>query len=159
MDTVTTEDLAQYDNDFDAASGDSLAGDVPDGKYTVMVERAELRKSKTKGTPMLAWQLRIIDGPHAQRAIFKNSMITTNGMDFLKRELKTCGLDLGKLSELPAHLEDLLDLTLAITQRTKGDYTNVYFDELLQGKPAEDYFGDDTPPPVAGQGDDDDLPF
>ena len=50
---------------------------------------------------------------------------------WLKNDLHICGLDLQKLSDLPANLERLLDVKLEVTKRTKGDNENVYFNRRL----------------------------
>jgi hypothetical protein len=42
------------------------------------------------------------------------------------------GLELSKFSELSGRLEELLDVTLEVTKRTRGDYTNVYFNRRIR---------------------------
>ncbi len=42
------------------------------------------------------------------------------------------GMVLTKFSELAGRLEELLDVTLELTKRTKGDYSNVYFNRRIQ---------------------------
>ena len=68
----------------------------------------------------------------AGRHIFKNSVITAASLPFVKGDLKTVGLALTKFSELEGRLEELLDVTLELTKRTKGDYSNVYFNRRIQ---------------------------
>jgi hypothetical protein len=50
----------------------------------------------------------------------------------VKGDLKTLGLELSKFSELSGRLEELLDVTLEVTKRTRGDYTNVYFNRRIR---------------------------
>ena len=50
----------------------------------------------------------------------------------MKGDLKTLGLELSKFSELSGRLEELLDVTLEVTKRTRGDYTNVYFNRRIR---------------------------
>ena len=58
----------------------------------------------------------------------------------LKTDLHTCGVDIEKLSDLPARLGDLLDVTLEVTKRTKGDSENIYFNRriVVEDLPSED---------------------
>lgn len=123
-------DLSGFDDEYDAvppADND----EVPDGKYQARVHAVKLDRSQM-GDPMLKWDLLVLSGPHAGRHIFKNAVITQASLPFVKGDLKTLGLDLPKLSELPHHLDQLLDLALELTKRTKGEYTNVYFNKRIQ---------------------------
>jgi hypothetical protein len=122
-------DLSSYDAEFEAAQVPDME-EVPDGKYQVRVNTVKLAQSQ-KGDPMLKWDLVVISGQHADRHIFKNSVITPASLPFVKGDLQTLGLTLAKFSDLPNHLELLLDLNIEVTKRTKGDFTNVYFNKLL----------------------------
>lgn len=128
-------DLTGLDEEFDAVKPADLE-EVPDGKYQVRVFKAALDKSQ-KGDPMLKWDLVVISGPLAGRHIFKNAVITQASLPFVKGDLKIVGLQLTKFSELPGRLGELLDLTLEVTKRTKGEYTNVYFNKLLNIPPGD----------------------
>jgi len=89
---------------------------------------------------MLKWDLIVLSGQYAGRHVFKNSVITHKSIPFVKGDLKTLGVQPPKFSELPNHLAALLDKTLEITKRTKGEYTNVYFNrriDVLAGPPAD----------------------
>jgi hypothetical protein len=66
----------------------------------------------------------------------------------VKGDLKTLGLELSKFSELSGRLEELLDVTLEVTKRTRGDYTNVYFNRRIK-------LAADISSPIADAG----LPF
>ncbi|MBU0616547.1 MAG: DUF669 domain-containing protein [Planctomycetes bacterium] len=123
-------DLSAFDEEYntvDPADND----EVPDGKYQVRVQRVKLERSQ-KGDPMLKWDLVVLSGPHANRHIFKNAVITQASLKFVKADLKTLGLELPRFSELPNHLQQLLDHALEVTKRTKDEYTNVYFNKRIQ---------------------------
>ncbi len=105
--------------------------EVPDGKYQVRIEAVRLDSSQ-KGDPMIKWDLIVISGSQIDRHIFKNSVISAAAMPFVKADLKTLGMTLTKFSDLSKRLEELLDITLEVTKRTKGEYTNVYFNRRLQ---------------------------
>ena len=81
---------------------------------------------------MIKWELAVIAGRHSGRRIFKNSVITPAALPFVKGDLKTLGLELARFSDLAGRLEELLDRTLEITKRTRGEYTNVYFNKRIQ---------------------------
>jgi len=123
-------DLSDFDDDFSSAEEPSF-DEVPDGKYQVRIDSVRLDRSQ-RGDPMIKWDLLVIAGQHQGRHIFKNSVITPAALPYVKGDLKTVGLQLAKFSDLSARLEDLLDVNLEITKRTRGDYTNVYFNKRIE---------------------------
>ena len=133
-------DLAKFDNDFAEAPVDEATESVPDAKYQVNVDKVELTNAKSTGNPMLKWTLRILGPNYVNRFLWRNNvMLPKQNIRWLKADLHTCGLDLKKLSELPANLERLLDVKLEVTKRTKGDNENIYFNRriVLDDSPAE----------------------
>ena len=129
QDSAQPSDLSAFDDDYAEAEAPEF-DEVPDGKYQVRVHTVKLARSQ-KNDPMIKWDTVIISGQHAGRHIFKNSVITQSSLPFVKADLQTLGLKLEKFSELPNHLDALLDLTIDVTKRTKGEYANVYFNKLL----------------------------
>ncbi len=123
-------DLSSFDDDFAAAEAPSL-DEVPDGKYQVRIDSVRLDRSQ-RGDPMIKWDLIVISGVLAGRHIFKNSVISPAALPFVKGDLQTLGLELHKFSELSDRLEELLDITLEVTKRTRGEYSNVYFNRRFQ---------------------------
>ena len=123
-------DLTAFDDEFNTAEAPSQ-DEVPDGKYQVRIDSVRLEHSQ-KGDPMIKWDLIVLSGSQAGRHIFKNSVITAASLPFVKGDLKTVGLALTKFSELEGRLEELLDVTLELTKRTKGEYANVYFNRRIQ---------------------------
>ncbi len=123
-------DLTGFDDEFNTAEAPSQE-EVPDGKYQVRIDSVRLEHSQ-KGDPMIKWDLIVLSGSQAGRHIFKNSVITAASLPFVKGDLKTVGLVLTKFSELAGRLEELLDATLELTKRTKGEYANVYFNRRIQ---------------------------
>lgn len=122
-------DLSDFDNEFSNTEAPSY-DEVPDGKYQVCVHGVRLSNSQ-KGDPMIKWDLVVIAGSHQGRHIFKNSVITQAALPYVKADLQTLGMQLAKFSDLSGRLEELLDLTLEVTKRTRGDYANVYFNKRL----------------------------
>jgi len=123
-------DLTAFDEEYVQAEAPEFE-EVPDGKYQVRIEAARLAES-SKGDPMIKWDLVVISGQHAGRHIFKNAVITTASLPFVKGDLKLLGVELPKFSDLPGHLGQVLDKRLQVTKRTKEEFTNVYFNRLLQ---------------------------
>ena len=122
-------DLSEFDDEY-AALKPALGDEVPDDKYQVRVHGATLDRSQ-KGDPMLTYELVVLSGQHAGRHIFKNAVITEASLPLVKGDLRKLGLELPRFSELPAYLTNLEGLTLEITKRTKGEYTNVYFTKRI----------------------------
>ena len=123
-------DLTTFDDEFNTAEAPT-SEEVPDGKYQVRIDSVRLEHSQ-KGDPMIKWDLVVLSGSNAGRHIFKNSVITAASLPYVKGDLKTLRLVLTKFSELEGRLEELLDVTLELTKRTKGDYSNVYFNRRIQ---------------------------
>ncbi len=126
-------DLTQFDEDFAEAEVEERDFEpIPDGKYQVNVERVELTRAQTSGKPMLKWTLRIIAPRFRGRLLWRNNvMATRENIKWLKTDLHTCGLDLEKLSDLPANLEKLIGVKLEVTKRTRGENENVYFNRRI----------------------------
>ncbi|MBE7461914.1 MAG: DUF669 domain-containing protein [Planctomycetes bacterium] len=128
--TDPSVDLSALDGEYakvEAAEVD----EIPDGKYQARVHSVRLTKSQS-GNPMLQFDLVILTGAHAGRHLFKNSVFTPAALPFFKADLKVLGLDVPKLSDLPKHLDAMLDVSLEVTKRTKGEYANLYFNKRLQ---------------------------
>ncbi len=127
-------DLTRFDGDFAEAPVEEKKefDPVPDGKYQVNVDKVEITTAKTSGNPMLKWTLKILAPSHRGRLLWRNNvMATRENIRWLKNDLHVCGLDLQKLSDLPANFERLLDVKLEVTKRTKGDSENVYFNRRI----------------------------
>ena len=140
---VDSTDLTQFDEEFAAADVQPNQFDeVPDGKYQVKVEMVELARTQN-GAPMLKWHLRVLGPQHRGRMMFRNNVMASNeNIKFLKADLLACGLELGKLSDLPGRLGELLDVALEVTRKTRGEYANVYLNKrIVLDDPDSDYKG------------------
>lgn len=146
-------DLSQFDEEFRNEQADERDDfeSVPDGKYQVNVEKVELVEAQSTGNPMLRWMLRIIAPRHANRVLWRNSVITHNTLKYVKTDLHICGLDLERLSELQKNLGKLLDVKLEVTKKTKGDNENIFFNRRITTQTAMK--------PVKGLAGDDGVPF
>jgi len=125
-------DLSYLDDDFAQAEvKETDFTPVPDGKYQVNVEKVELTRAQTSGNPMLKWTLRVLGPTQRERLIWKNSVMTADTMEFVKKDLLICGVTIQRLSDLSQHLEDLLDTKLEIQKKTKGENENIFFNKRI----------------------------
>ena len=143
-------DLSRFNDDYRRAQTEEAANaysPVPDGRYRVIVENVELGTAKSTGNPLLKWRLRITSSPCQNRVLFKNSSITSNSIEWVKKELKVCGLDLEPFSDLPRKLGTLVGVELEISKATKGEYDNIYFNRRVTAQAAAELaeLSDDLP--------------
>ena len=149
---VSIDDLAQFDEVFMNAESEDEFETVPDGKYQVNVERVELTRTKSQGYPMLKWELRILPDDVQIRKLFRNNVIATNdNIQWLKKDLYKCSVEINKISELPANLDRLLDVKIEVTKRTRGENENVYINKRIEPLPDST----DSGPSIS----EDDIPF
>ena len=139
-------DLSRFDSDFKREKIDesNTLEAIPDGKYRVIVQEVLLKETQASGNPMVRWTLRIVGPTMEDRLLWKNRVITSNTLKYLKMELHVCGLDLHSLSELPQHLDQMRNIQLEVTKRTKGPNDNIYFDRRIPDGDAGPS-GDDLP--------------
>lgn len=133
-DHVSPEELQELDEAF-ADVQPAATDEAPDGQYCVRVNEVKLARSST-GKPMIKWDLVILDGPHANRHIFKNAVIVPESLPYLKADLKLLGVLVHKLSDIELVMRKAPGVVLTVAKRTHGEYVNVYFNKRL-----EDYEG------------------
>ena len=104
---------------------------IPDGKYQVTVDRVEIVNAQSTGNPMLKWTFRILGPTFQDRLLWKNSVLISGLMEYVKRDLQTCGIQITKISELSEHLNELLDLRLEIAKKTKNESENIYINKCI----------------------------
>lgn len=126
-------DLATLDSDYDKSKApESNRDPIPDGKYQVNVEKAELTRSKSTGNPMLKMTLKILAPSHVGRLLWHNNMFTTSdSLGWLKKDLLTCGMVLEKLSDLERRLHEIVDIKLEVYKKTNGEIENVYLNKRI----------------------------
>ena len=146
MSTSVPMDLTQFDDSYASApAGDELfPADVPDGEYRTLVEDVRLTES-SNGNPMLVWTLRILDAQFADRMLRKNRAITDRTIPWVKDDLTKCGLELRKLSELPAYLDKMLGHEITALKRTREGRSNIFFVRPTRVKPAQAHEDEDVP--------------
>jgi hypothetical protein len=101
------------------------------GRYEAKVEEVRLVRSKS-GIPMLRWKLTIAGPTYHGWSVWKHSMLSADKLGLLKTDLKLCGVVLGKLSDLPSRLGELIDLSISVTLKTSYDYQRVYLNHVAR---------------------------
>ena len=133
-------DLSYLDDEYEETEvPEQEFSPIPDGKYQVLVDKVELTTAQSTGNPMLKWTLRILGPAYRERLLWKNSVLLSGLLQYVKKDLQTCGIQIQKISDLPDQLEKLLDLKLEITKKTKGDNENIYFNKLISGASEDNY--------------------
>jgi len=130
-------DLSALDDAFAGALAPATRA-IPDGRYHVQVEHVELITGPRLGHPLLKWKLRVRAPACAGALLWKNHLVAPKNLAWLKHDLRLCGLQLDRLSDLPDHLERLLAVELDVTKRTRGPWENVYFNRRLEPAPPDD---------------------
>ena len=126
-------DLSDREDDFANAEEEKAKNfdPVPDGKYTVEVEAAKVATSQS-GQAMLKWTLRIVGGKFDGRLLWRNNMLETKqNLGWLKRDLAISGIVLAKLNDLNDRAQELVGFCFEVTQKTTGQYSNIYLNRLL----------------------------
>lgn len=113
-------ELSQFDEDYEQAEVTEFK-QVPDGKYQVTVNKAEIARSTNSGSLMLKWDMIIIAGPLQGQHLFRNNMMASaENMKWLKKDLVTLEVKL-KPSELPGQEHILLDMIAEVQVKNSKD--------------------------------------
>jgi hypothetical protein len=123
-------ELAQFNEAFEAAEDPSLP--IPDGTYTVWIERIQKTTARVSGNPILRWNLPILGPRCLGRRLWRSHALSTpEQFGWLKRDLALCKIRLHQLSDLPVHLPDLIGLELRVSLRTINERQSLYFEHCL----------------------------
>jgi hypothetical protein len=138
--------LARLDDEWTktSVSSDELYADIPDGTYNTVIEEARLTETVSTGRPMVVWKLRIQGPQAANRVVTKSRVVTENTLGYLKEELEKCGLQVSRLSELPARLRELVNHPIDVQKSTKDGRVNFYF-RWDSNRASKSFVGDDIP--------------
>ena len=138
--------LARLDDEWrkTSVSPDEMYSDIPDGTYNAVIEEARLTETVSTGRPMVIWKLRIQGPQAANRVVTKTRVVTENTLAYLKEELEKCGLQVSRLSELPARLKELVNHPIDFQKSTKDGKTNFYF-RWDSNRNAKSVLSDDIP--------------
>ena len=142
----TDIDLTRFDSVVQSETPDRPKIDsIPDGRYEVRIEDAELSVSPRSGNPVLKYTLRVTGPSFANRVMWKHRGITANTVQYVMDELKVCGLQLKRFSDLGEFLHEIIGAEIEITRKTRGEDVNIYFNRQLDGGSANESDEDDLP--------------
>ena len=132
---VEREVLTFFDERYKSLDVDfsSARVGVPDGHYEVIVTQAYFDESKS-GQILLKWELEVTDPSEYKGALVfaVNTTSSDASLRWLKKNLIICGLHVDRFSDLYDNIFKLKGIRLSITQKTNGDYRNVYFGSRLE---------------------------
>lgn len=99
---------------------------VPDGKYTGIIDGVEFTESKSSGNLMFVWTLKYTDERVAGRKDWKYQVLNKpENMKRLTTDLTKFGIDCTKdMEHIQNHLEDLLDVEVEIEVKTTVSKNN-----------------------------------
>tara|TARA_R100000315_G_C5210908_1_gene125256 strand:+ start:563 stop:1078 length:516 start_codon:yes stop_codon:yes gene_type:complete len=117
-----------------AAPANGEQAPIPDGTYQTQVHSVKFCVSKA-GKTYLFWVLEILEGVYAGRNLLKrNMLVTEKNMAHFKKDVAMCGVTPPESIAVfcdgdrrDVFLNSLLDTGLVCTQKTSGDFKEVYF--------------------------------
>ncbi|WP_054948954.1 DUF669 domain-containing protein [Numidum massiliense] len=125
--------LQQFDQQFASIDVDP-SGNVrlPEGEYQVVVDSTLIDQTKKEGRPIWKITFKVISGDHQGRLIFHNNLLDDpDRLQYIKQDCYKLGLMIGKLSELPSKLKELLDVKVAVVLKNNGEFQNCYIQKRL----------------------------
>ncbi len=113
---------------------------VPDNGYSARINTAVIEESKASGRLQVNWGLEVTDGDYAGRKLFKFSGLESeDNLAFLQGDLETLELPIPEnIADLGEVLEDAAGLAVEVNVRTKEEFTNVDFIELLEDEDSDE---------------------
>lgn len=106
------------------------------GRYNVQLSKAEIKESK-KGSLMCQWTLNFLDGKYQGKSIMKFSMLESDqNLEFFAKDIMRLEWEFpDDPDQIEETLEEIVkaDLVVQIEIVKNGDYTNIYFQKVLEG--------------------------
>ena len=126
------DELKQLDDKFKKIQPINSVNPVPDGTYTLQINKASIEKS-TSGTLQLKLSTNIAIGEFINQTILiYRSMKTEQNLSYLKKELMILDINISTLSELPAKLNLLTGTFIEVNIKTSLQYQNIYINKLVK---------------------------
>jgi hypothetical protein len=97
---------------------------IPEGRYTVVIDKADLTTTKESGNPMIKMTLKLIDGDHRNRYVWDNLVLTKSSLWKVKGVLEAVG---SKVAEQESVTEQ--DIAAAVL----GKHVSVYVEIRTDG--------------------------
>lgn len=118
-----------------------VGGMVPDGTYEAEIVKVEV--SIKNEAIKVHWELKITDGQYDGKPVHRwDTIKTEENLGYFKGALKTLDIDapeeLADLDELRDLLQAAVGLAVEIRVVTKNEFTNTYYQQLLDATEADD---------------------
>jgi hypothetical protein len=132
-DTDRAIDLSRFDNDFQREKIDesNTVEAIPDGKYRVIVQEVLLKETQASRNPMVRWTLArrwFADGrPAAVEEPWDHEQYTEVPQDGAARVRPGPAIAFGAAQRL----DQMRNIQLEVTKRTKGPNDNIYFNRRI----------------------------
>ena len=84
---------------------------IEEGRYPVVVEKVEVRESKSSDHPYLNWELTITEGEHEGRKLWQITSLSPKAFFRLKDQFMSLGLIDGDEEDFPLEWDDDVDIT------------------------------------------------
>lgn len=143
-----SQELKALQSKWKKSKARSVQEPLPDGKYDVKIIDARLERSKNTDRLQVVHVLQVINGAkkkHKDRIINRYAGIDTeSNLGYLKADFKKLEVRVPKnILKLTAVLEETIGLECEITIKTKGEWQNIYFNNLLEEVDEEEDIEDD----------------
>jgi hypothetical protein len=131
---------------------------VPDGMYPCRIDEAVLQEAKSSGRLQIKWGMSVIDGDHENKKIYKyDGLDNEQALGFIMGTFETLELEIpDNIEEIGEALEAAVGLECMVQVKTKDEFTNIYFNDLLDSDGSEDEEEEEDESDEEEESDDDD---
>ncbi len=121
---------SSFDDEFETADAPSY-DEVPDGKYQVKIQTAKLESSQ-KGDPMIKFDLVVISGSRRLVGTSSRTLSSPRHRCLMSKAIsRRLGWNWPSSVSWQVGSRSCSTRTLEVTKRTRGEYSNVYFNRRL----------------------------
>lgn len=128
------ERLQNLQKDWESSEPKVGGAKVPDNNYTAKITGAFVEEAKSSGRLQIHWILLVADGEYEGREIHKRDGIdTAENLPYVQGSLQVLNLNIpDSIDDIGDVLENAVGLLVDITVATSDEFTNIYFNELLE---------------------------
>lgn len=107
---------------------------VPDDDYTVRIDAAVLGESKTSQRLQIEWGMTVLEGDFEGKKVNKYDGINeAKDLPYVQGTLEALELDIpDDITDIGEVLESAVGLIVDITVKTRDEFTNIFFNELVE---------------------------
>ena len=107
---------------------------VPDDDYVARIDTAVLGESKTSQRLQIEWGMTVLEGDFEGKKISKYDGINeAKDLPYVQGTLEALELDIPEdITEIGEVLENAVGLIVDVTVKTRDEFTNIYFNELVE---------------------------